>query len=356
MRRVLLVPFALLLAASCLPSDPVVGTAGTAGKGGSGSGTGGSGAGGEQTGEGGSAGGTGVGGMAGTAGPGNGGTGGGTGGSAAGGAGGGNPDAGMSTGKGGAGGGAGGAGGGAGAGGAGGSSGNAVCDAVKGFLDGFEYILKCGVDQSYSVLVCQNPMPRCAYNNSEYMLTGTCNVDQKFTVPGTGSCNITLHVQGVVEPKHYNTHCTSYYGMPFEGFVQGPANGGNPNGCYPSTQGAYNVYMMHVSDSATQLTGTTLTGTRYFWNGLNQNEAHFSYKIDYTTPSITIKGGQTLWMLADDNNQSAIKNCDTTSIDQATNDSNCHPITVPNVTPAPGPAITQPINGQFILLHVASAQ
>ena len=67
--------------------------------------------------------------------------------------------------------------------------------------------------------------------------------------------------------------------------------------------GNYNVYMMHVSDSATVADRRhTLTGTRYFWNAINQNEAHFSYPINYTTPPITIKGGQTLWMLANDSN------------------------------------------------------
>jgi len=350
MRRALLVPVALLLVASCLPSEGTGTTTGAGGNGGSQGEGGSTGSGGDQTGKGGS------GGAGGAGGSGQGGTGG-SGGSSAQGGSGGNPTDGGA-GKGGAG-GAGGDGGGAGAGGAGGGGANPVCDSVKSFLDGFEYILNCGVDQSYSVLVCQNTMPRCTYNNSEYLLTGTCNADKKFTVAGTGSCTITLHVQGVVEPKHYFTgtnRCTTNFGSAFEGFVSGPANGGVTSGCYPNTSGAYNVYMMHVSDSATALTGTNLTGTRYYWNGLNQNEAHFSYKIDYTTPSITIKGGQTIWMLADDNNQSAIKNCDTTSNDVTSGDQNCHPITVANIAPAPGPAITQPINGQFVLLHVASAQ
>ena len=81
-----------------------------------------------------------------------------------------------------------------------------------------------------------------------------------------------------------------------------------------------------------------MTGTRYYWNAINKTEAHFSYKLDYTTPTITIKGGTTLWMLADDSNQSAIKNCDTTSIDQATTAAGgkCNPLMVSGLTPGAG--------------------
>ncbi len=130
------------------------------------------------------------------------------------------------------------------------------------------------------------------------------------------------------------------------------------SGCYPNTSGNYNVYMMHVSDSATVSGSSGLTGTRYFWNAVNKSEAHFSYKIDYTTPSITIKGGQKLWMLANDSNKSAIKNCADTSNGQRDNPtrSRCDAITVANVNPAPGAAITQPYKGQFVLLHVVTAQ
>jgi hypothetical protein len=237
------------------------------------------------------------------------------------------------------------------------STGNAVCDSVKQFLDGFEYLLPCGVDQSYSVLVCVNNRGVGGTAANEYLTQGTRNLDMKFTVagPATQSCTVTLTVQGVVEPKHYD-RCATNFGAADEGFASGPANGGSSTGCYPNNQGNYNVYMMHVSDSATQLTGNTLTGTRYFWNAINKNEAHFSYPINYTTPPITIKGGQTLWMLADDSNSSAIKNCATTSVDNATAPpGRCDPITVPNINPAPGKAIVQPYNGQFVLLHVASA-
>ncbi len=222
--------------------------------------------------------------------------------------------------------------------GTGGATGNVVCDSVKAALDGFQYLLPCGADQSYSVLVCQNPRPACTYNNSEYLVQGTCNGDKKFTIAGTSAQSCTI-------------------GMPYEGFAQGPAAGGVTSGCYPNTSGNYNVYMMHVSDSATVL-GTNVTGTRYYWNAINKTEAHFSYKLDYTTPTITIKGGTTLWMLADDSNQSAIKNCDTTSVDQATTAAGgkCNPLTLSGLTTAPGAAITQPYGGQFVVLHVASAQ
>jgi len=326
MKRLLLIPIALSLAISCLSSEMGPGPGNGTGKGGSSP----TGTGGDQTGNGGS-------GAGGTL----------TGNGGGGGAGGGNDAGGNTGGSGGS------------AGGAGGATANPVCDSVKSFLDGFQYVLPCGPNQSYSVLVCQNTTPRCTYNNSEYLVQGTCNTDKKFTVAGTSaqSCTITLHVQGVVEPKHYNSHCMTFFNMPIEGYAFGPANGGNPNGCYPQTSGNYNVYMMHVSDSATALTGTNLTGTRYFWNAINQNEAHFSYKIDYTTPTITIKGGQTLWMLADDSNQSAIKNCDPSSTDAATAPPGiCNGISVANVLFAPGAALTQPYNGQFISLHVASAQ
>ncbi|HVY38283.1 MAG TPA: hypothetical protein VHM31_10110 [Polyangia bacterium] len=247
-------------------------------------------------------------------------------------------------------------------GGTGGTTANPVCDSVKSFLNGFQYLLPCGADQNYSVLVCQNTKPACAYSNSEYLVEATCNADKKFTVAGTSSqsCTITLHVQGIVEPKHYLTgtnRCTTNYGTAYEGFASGPANGGSDSGCYPNLQGNYNVYMMHVSDNGTFL-GKNLTGTRYYWNAINKTEAHFSYKIDYTTPPITIKGGQQIWMLADDSNASAIKNCDTSSNDQATYAAGgkCNPLQIANLDTSGGAAIAQPYAGQFITLHVASAQ
>jgi hypothetical protein len=223
-------------------------------------------------------------------------------------------------------------------------------------LDGFEYILPCGPTQNYSPLVCQNPIPAGQTAGTEYLTNGTRNLDKTVKVAGDASmsCTITLHVQGVVEPKHYN-NCTTYWGKPQEGFATGTAAGGQTSSCYPSTTGAYNVYLMQACDG----TGTTAcsSGTRMYWNAINQSEAHFSYKIDYTTPSITIKGGQTLWFLADDSNSSAIKNCDATSMDGTTaNSGKCNPITVSPLTPAPGAAINQPYNGQFIVMHVASAQ
>jgi hypothetical protein len=325
--------FALLpLWANCLPSNNMgTGTGGSPGTGGESVGTGGS-----SVGLGGSTG-TGGGQVGTDAGSGTGGRNGGTGGVAV--------DAG----------------GGLGGAGTGGASGNPVCDSVRQFLDGFAYMLPCGANQSYSVLVCVNPAGACA-GGSEYLVQGTHNTDMKFTVAGTAaqSCTLTLTVQGVVEPKHYSAgtnRCTTYFGSPQEGFAQGPAAGGVNSGCYPATSGNYNVYMMHVSDSPTALTGTAVTGMRYFWNAINQNEAHFSYPINYTTPPITIKGGQTLWMLADDSNCSAIKNCATTSVDNAASPpGRCDGITVPNIVPPVGKTIAQPYNGQFVLLHVATAQ
>jgi hypothetical protein len=235
-----------------------------------------------------------------------------------------------------------------------GGSGNPVCDSVKSILEGFEYLLACGPTQSYSPLVCQNPTPAGQTAGTEYLTNGTRNLDKTMTVAGTSSqsCTITLHVQGVVEPKHYN-NCTTYFGKANEGQAFGPANG--MTGCYPSTQGAYNVYMMQVCDNTNKTNCTT--GTRYYWNAINESEAHFSYKIDYTTTAITIKGGQTLWFLADDSNESAIKNCDATSMDGSTATSGkCNPITISGLVTTPGPNITQPYNGQFIVMHVVSAQ
>jgi hypothetical protein len=238
-----------------------------------------------------------------------------------------------------------------------GATGNVVCDSVKSILDGFEYLLPCGQTQNYSPLVCQNPPPQGQSAGTEYLINGTRNLDKTVKVAGdaTQSCTITLHIQGIVEPKAYNNKCTTYFGKPQEGYAFGPAAGGQTSSCYPNTTGNYNVYLMQACDG----TGTTncTAGTRYYWNGINQTEAHFSYKIDYTTPTITIKGGQTLWFLADDSNQSAIKNCDNTSQDGTTATSgHCNPITISGLAPAPGAAISQPYNGQFISIHVVSAQ
>jgi hypothetical protein len=171
-------------------------------------------------------------------------------------------------------------------------------------------------------------------------------VDQKTTAPGPSdlTCMVTLRVRGIVEPKHYN-HCTTYYGQPDEGWANGPAAGGVTSGCYPSTAGNYNVYMLQV--------GGDSDGQRYYVNAINKSEAHFTYPIDYITPPFPVRGGDELWFLADDSNCSTIKNCNTTSLDGVGVSAKCAPSTIADLPPSAG--ITQPYNGQFIYLSVVTA-
>ena len=100
-----------------------------------------------------------------------------------------------------------------------------------------------------------------------------------------------------------------------------------------------------------------MTGTRYFWNAINKTEAHFSYRIDYTTPSITIKGGTEAVDARERLEQ--VGHQELRGHQQRPRDdppAKCDAITVANVIPAPGAAITQPYKGQFIPLHVVTAQ
>jgi hypothetical protein len=88
----------------------------------------------------------------------------------------------------------------------------------------------------------------------------------------------------------------------------------------------------------------------YFFNALNQTEAHATHPVDYTV-TIPVTGGAQLQYLASDSNCSEIKNCDSTSGEGAGGTGMCHPSVLPNFTDA---RITQPYNGQFLEMNVVS--
>jgi hypothetical protein len=196
-------------------------------------------------------------------------------------------------------------------------------------LDGQKYILSCGPDQGYSNLVCQNPQGACPNQGQPYLTLGMHNRDDHVKFGGTPGTvyQVTIRVRGIVEPKHYT------------GGVKDTAHEGFYTGGAPSTSGNYNVYLLKTSG---------MQGQSYFLNALNQQEAHFSYAIDYTV-TIPIEGGADMWFLSDDSNCSAIKNCDTSSVDKPGNQPGCKPITLAGFNE---PGITQPYNGQFIVIHV----
>jgi hypothetical protein len=196
-------------------------------------------------------------------------------------------------------------------------------------LDGQKYLLNCGPDQGYSNLVCQNPQGACPNQGQPYLTLGNHNRDDHVKFGGTAGTvyQVTIRVRGIVEPKHYTGGMKD---TAHEGFYVGGA---------PSQSGNYNVYLLKTSGMQAQ---------SYFLNALNQQEAHFSYPIDYTV-TIPIEGGADMWFLSDDSNCSAIKNCDTSSVDKPGNQPGCKPITLAGFNE---PGITQPFNGQFIVIHV----
>jgi hypothetical protein len=200
-------------------------------------------------------------------------------------------------------------------------------------LDGQKYLLACGADQGYSNLVCQNPQGACPNQGQPYLTLGMHNRDEHAKFGGTAGTvyQVTIRVRGIVEPKHYT------------GGVKDTAHEGFYTGGAPSTSGNYNVYLLKISG---------MQGQSYFLNSLNQQEAHFSYAIDYTV-TIPIEGGADMWFLSDDSNCSAIKNCDTSSVDKPGNQPGCKPITLAGFTE---PGITQPFNGQFIVIHVTDVR
>jgi hypothetical protein len=249
----------------------------------------------------------------------------------------------------------------------GGSSGagGAVTDdtaQIKADLEGAaKWTLPCGVDQSYSLLVCQNnpPTGNCRLPSATvpYLTAGTINLDKTITLHGTvgRTYTVTARIQGVVEPKHYqngvNTTATTCAAAPATNTNCGWYVGGAPQ-----TVGNYNVYSMWVSAPAPTPT-TGLPGQYYFLNNINKTEAHFSYPMDYTV-TFQVNGGAMVRFLADDSNCSAIKNCDTTSVDTVPGGGGrCNPITINGLvsTPAPG-TITQPYSGQFVVLSVLSVK
>jgi hypothetical protein len=200
-------------------------------------------------------------------------------------------------------------------------------------LDGQKYLLACGPDQGYSNLVCQNPQGACPNQGQPYLTLGMHNRDEHVKFGGTAGTvyQVTIHVRGIVEPKHYT------------GGVKDTAHEGFYTGGAPSQSGNYNVYLLKISGQQ---------GQSYFLNALNQQEAHFSYPIDYTV-TIPIEGGADMWFLSDDSNCSAIKNCDTSSVDKPGGQPGCKPITLTGFNE---PGITQPYNGQFIVIHVTDVK
>jgi hypothetical protein len=200
-------------------------------------------------------------------------------------------------------------------------------------LDGQKYLLACGPDQGYSNLVCQNPQGACPNQGQPYLTLGMHNRDDHVKFGGTAGTvyQVTIRVRGIVEPKHYT------------GGTKDAADEGFYTGGAPSTSGNYNVYLLKTSG---------MQGQSYFLNALNQQEAHFSYAIDYTV-TIPIEGGADMWFLSDDSNCSAIKNCDTSSVDKPGNQPGCMPITLAGFNEA---GITQPYNGQFIVIHVVDVK
>ncbi len=227
-----------------------------------------------------------------------------------------------------------------------------------------KWLLPCGADQSYSLLVCQNPPSNgtppksgnCQLPSATvpYLTAGTINLDKTIQVRGTPgkTYTVTARIQGVVEPKHYqngvNTTAATCAATPAVATNCGWYVGGAPQ-----TSGNYNVYMMWVSAPAPTPT-TGLAGQYFFLNNINKTEAHNSYPIDYTV-TFQVNGGAMVRFMADDSNCSAIKNCATSSADTVPGGGgHCDPITLPNVVSTPAGAVTQPYNGQFIILSVVS--
>jgi hypothetical protein len=335
MKKLLLVPVLVLSGFGCAPADVTQpgSTGGTTGSSGGAPGSSGGAPGSSGGTNGGSSGGTNGGSSGGT----NGGSSGGTNGGSSGGA----------TGTGGR-----GTGGATATGGAGGSSDAAQVAASLNFQ---KWLLPCGVDQGYSLLVCQNnpPTGNCQLPSATvpYLTAGTKNRDETITVGGTPGkiYTVTARIQGVVEPKHFqNGVVGTCAGAPAVNTNCGWYVGGAPQ-----TGGNYNVYMLWVSAPAPTPTAG-LAGQYFFLNNVNKTEAHFSYPIDYTV-TFQVAGGAMVRFLADDSNCSAIKNCDTTSIDTVPGGGGrCNPITIPNM--AAGAGVTQPYPGQFTVLTVSAVQ
>jgi len=219
-----------------------------------------------------------------------------------------------------------------GAGGRGGGSGNAGAGGagVATILDGQRWLVPCGKPQSLSDLVCVNmssPTGGCPSTGS-YLTSGMVNRDETVTFAGTPGTvyDVTVRIRGVVEPKHY-------LGGTKDEVHEGWYVGGAPN-----TAGAYQVYMLGVSEPQQV----------YFLNAVNHAEAHFSYPVDYTV-TIPIAGGSQVRFLASDTNCSAIRNCDSTSIDGIASQAKCYPLVVPGES-----SVAQPYDGQFMVMHVVS--
>jgi hypothetical protein len=228
-------------------------------------------------------------------------------------------------------------------------------------LDGQEWLAACGPVQSYSDLVCTFPpaggacmSPPAGATLDQYTTGGNLARNTTLTMGGPAGTiyDVTARFQGVVEPKHY------------QGGVQGTAAAGSTStnfgwyvGGEPNYSGNYSVYMLWVSSPVVMPTQhlnmpPALAGQYYWLNAINQNEAHFSYRIDYTV-TFSVAAGAMVRFLMDDSNCSIIKNCDTTSVEGSGGAGQCHTITVPNL-PAAAANITQPYDGQFIYMQLLS--
>jgi hypothetical protein len=219
--------------------------------------------------------------------------------------------------------------------------------AVAQVLDGKMWVGPCLRDTQAAVCATVPQGTACpGANTAGSGLAGVLTTDRTLTLGGTSGTQytITLHIQGEVESKQYG-------GMDANSTLTSPMANGFCIGGTPTTNDAYNVYDLRVTNPGGGAT------TNYFLNSLQAPGVsnHTSYGIDYTA-SIKAMGGATIRMLAADSNCSMIKNCGPT-----VNDGNtcAAPIILQNIEPSaiaanPTFDFTKVYNGQWIVMTVKS--
>jgi hypothetical protein len=237
-------------------------------------------------------------------------------------------------------------------------TGGGSADDVGKPLDGKMLLGPCLRDTSAAV--CATVNGGCpGANASDPALSGVLTTNAMITLGGdpNTSYTIVLHVQGEVESKNYNggTDLASTGSSPTMNGWRYPAGTTNPT---PSNTNAYNVYMLRVTNP-----GST-AHQDYMLNSMDPPgvENHTTYGMDYTTPAagmpgaLVVKGTAKIQLVAADSNCSMIKNCGPTQ-----NDGNtcAAPITLQNVeasakTLNPSFNFSTAYNGQWIVLTVKS--
>ncbi len=193
--------------------------------------------------------------------------------------------------------------------GSGGTGGSEDLLAVAQALDGFVMTAPCVA--SSGPRACRTHPPGPCPRNRDPARAGALPTDATLALGGTPGTyyDVTLHVQGIVEPKVYRGG-TDASDLPTNGFLV--------QGAIDNSKSQHTAYALRV----------TAPPASYFFNSLGrENLRHSVFAVDYEA-TITMQAGTPLALTVSDPNCEALRNCGDPDVP-----TECVPLDVPNLEP-----------------------